>query len=103
MFLLVDKRRFALLPVIAEQYREMANAARGIVIADVTTAQPATDAQQKKIAAKLEAVTGKKVELRLHENKALLGGVVVKIGDRRIDGSVAGRLQALQKELLTSK
>ena len=43
------------------------------------------------------------MELRLHENKALLGGVVVKIGDRRIDGSVAGRLQALQKELLTSK
>ena len=69
----------------------------------MTTAQPATEAQQKKIAAKLEAVTGKKVELRLHENKALLGGVVVKIGDRRIDGSVAGRLQALQKELLTSK
>ena len=103
LLLLVDKRRFALLSVIAEQFREMANAAQGIVIADVTTAQPATEAQQKKIAAKLEAVTGKKVELRLHENKALLGGVVVKIGDRRIDGSVAGRLQALQKELLTSK
>ena len=103
LLLLVDKRRFALLSVIAEQFREMANAAQGIVIADVTTAQPATEAQQKKIAAKLEAVTGKKVELRLHENAALLGGVVVKIGDRRIDGSVAGRLQALQKELLTSK
>lgn len=103
LLLLVDKRRFALLGVIAEQYREMANAARGIVIADVTTAQPATKAQQEKIAQKLQQVTGKKVELRLHENPALLGGVVVKIGDRRIDGSVAGRLQALQKELLTSK
>ena len=60
LLLLVDKRRFALLSVIAEQYREMANAARGIVIADVTTAQPATEAQQQKIAAKLEAVTGKR-------------------------------------------
>ena len=48
-------------------------------------------------------MTGKTVKLRLHENDKLIGGVVVKIGDKRIDGSVAGRLAALRKELLTDK
>ena len=60
-------------------------------------------AQQQKIQARLEQVTGKNVKLRLHENDKLIGGVVVKIGDKRIDGSVAGRLAALRKELLTDK
>lgn len=48
-------------------------------------------------------MTGKKVELRLHENEALIGGVVVQIGDRRIDGSVAGRLATLKKQLLANE
>lgn len=103
LMLLVDKRRFMLLGTIDDQYHAYANEARGILIADVTTAIPAGKKQQKAIAEKLEQVTGKKVELRLHENKALIGGVVVKIGDRRIDGSVAGRLETLKNELLANK
>ena len=59
-------------------------------------------AQQEKLAKKLATVTGKKVKLRLHEDKSLIGGVVVKIGDKRIDGSVTGRLEKLRRELLTS-
>lgn len=103
LMLLVDKHRFALLPAITEEYRALSNEARGILIADVTTASAATKKQQKAIAEKLEKVTGKKVELRLHENKALIGGVVVQIGDRRIDGSVAGRLATLKKQLLANE
>ena len=60
-------------------------------------------AQQKAIADRLEQVTGKKVELRLHEDKSLIGGVVVKIGDRRIDGSVAGRLEMMKRKLLANE
>ena len=103
LMLLVDKRRFALLEAITEDYQMLSNQARGILIADVTTAEPASAEQQDKIREKLAQVTGKKVELRLHENKGLIGGVVVKIGDRRIDGSVAGRLETLKKELLANK
>lgn len=103
LLLLVDKHRLALFPAIAAQYHARSNEARGILIADVTTAIPATAAQQKQIADKLAKVTGKTIELRLHEDKKLIGGVVVKIGDRRIDGSVAGRLSALKKELLANK
>jgi F-type H+-transporting ATPase subunit delta len=103
LLLLVDKRRIGLIDAIEEQYRAMSNKARGIVIADVTTAGKASEEQQKKIQSRLAEVTGKTVELRLHENPALIGGVVVKIGDRRIDGSIAGRLETLKKELLASK
>ena len=49
---------------------------------------------------KLAEVTGKKIRLRLHEDKSLIGGVTVKIGDRRIDGSVKGRLAAMTQELM---
>lgn len=100
LLLLVDKHRFALIGAIEDEYRALSNKARGILIADVTTASPASAAQQKRIREKLAQVTGKKVELRLHENAALIGGAVVKIGDRRIDGSVTGRLETMRKELL---
>ena len=103
LMLLVDKRRIALLAAIEDEYRGLSNEARGILIADVTTAAPVDDAQASSIKTKLESITGKQVELRLHEDKDIIGGVVVKIGDRRIDGSVAGRLETLKKELLANK
>ena len=103
LLLLVDKHRFVLFPAIVDEYRALSNEARGILIADVTTASAASKKQQKAIADKLEQVTGKKVELRLHEDKSLIGGVVVKIGDRRIDGSVAGRLEMMKRKLLANE
>lgn len=103
LLLLVDKRRFGLLPAIEAEYGRLSNEARGILIADVTTAAPADDGLQEAIRAKLAQLTGKQVQLRLHEDEDLIGGVVVKIGDRRIDGSVAGRLETLKKELLANK
>ena len=103
LLLLVDKRRIALLEAIEQEYRALSNKARGIVIADVTTAQEMTAGQQEKLAAKLVSVTGKKVELRMHRDEKLIGGVVVRIGDKRIDGSVQGRLAALSKELMANK
>lgn len=102
LMLLVDKRRIALLEAIEADFHRQSNEARGIIIADVTTAKTASKNQQKAIQKKLAAVTGKKVELRLHEDSTIIGGVIVKIGDRRIDGSVAGRLGALKSELLSN-
>lgn len=102
LLLLVDKRRIALLEAIEEDFHRLSNEKRGIVVADVTTAKKADAAQQKAIREKLATVTGKTVELRLHEDESIIGGVVVKIGDRRIDGSVAGRLEALKRELLSN-
>ena len=102
LLLLVDKRRMTLLPAIVSQYEAFSNEARHIVVADVTTARPLSAAQQDKLEDKLEVVTGKTVKVRLHEDPKILGGVIVRIGDKRIDGSVTGKLSALAGELMAN-
>ncbi len=103
LMLLVDKRRVALLEAIEAEYQLLSNEARGIVIADVTTAKPLSTVQEDKLVVKLQAVTGKTIKVRLHTDESIIGGVIVKIGDKRIDGSVTGRLQTLRADLLTNK
>ncbi|MBP3231182.1 MAG: ATP synthase F1 subunit delta [Anaerovibrio sp.] len=102
LLLSVDKRRIVLLEAINECYQELSNKERGIVIADVTSAFDLKEDLRQSLGKKLEEVTGKKVQLRLHNDKRIIGGVVVKLGDKRIDGSVTGRLQALKAELMAS-
>ena len=50
--------------------------------------------------AKLGEVTGKKIKLRKHLDEKLLGGAVVRMGDKRIDGSLRSRMKALEAQLL---
>lgn len=102
LLLLVDKRRMGLLEAINACYQELSNKAQGIIIADVTTAYDLKAELKARLSSKLESVTGKKVTLRTHNDKSIIGGIVVKIGDTRIDGSVTGRLQALKAELMAS-
>ena len=103
LLLLVDKRRAVLLEEIDAAYRKLANQAQGIVIADVTVARPMKDAQAESLKAKLEAVTEKTIQLRMHMDERIVGGVIVRMGDRRIDGSVRGRMQALKAQLMANK
>ena len=102
VMLLIDKRRIGLLEAINDCYQDLSNKAQGIVIADVTTAYEMRAPQQMKLSDKLKAVTGRKVKMRLHIDKDIIGGIVVKIGDNRIDGSVTGRLQSLKAELMAN-
>lgn len=100
LMLLIDKRRIAIFPEIEAAYQNLSNDAMGIFTADVWSAAPITKSEENSLKNKLEQVTGKKISLRLHEDKSLIGGLVVKIGDRRIDGSIAGRLNTLTRELM---
>lgn len=102
LLLLVDKRRIVLLEAINDCYQELSNKAQGIIVADVTTAYELKAELRSRLSSKLESVTGKKIQLRTHQDQSIIGGVVVKIGDTRIDGSVIGRLQALKAELMAS-
>ena len=68
--------------------------------AHATTAVPLTSAEREALAQRLEASTGHPVELETDVDPELLGGVVVQIGDRLIDASVRGRLDALRKTLV---
>lgn len=97
LLLLTDKNRIGIFPDIYDIFSNLKNDAQGILIADVTTAFPLTKAQESKLGLKLAEVTRKKIKIRRHEDKSILGGVIVTIGDKRIDGSAAGRLHALKR------
>ena len=103
LLLLVDKRRIGIFEAIEEEYRKLSNRERGIIIADVTTVRGMNRKQQEQLQKKLAAITNKKVQLRLHEDEKILGGVIVKIGDKRIDGSVAGRLESMRQQLMSNQ
>ena len=99
LMLLTDKSRIGIFNEIYEIFTGLKNDAQGIVIADVTTAFPLTPEQERKLGMRLAEVTHKKIKVRRHEDKNILGGVIVTVGDKRIDGSAAGRLQALKTSL----
>ena len=98
--LLSKKRRFGALPLIAKQLVRLADEDQNIVRADVTTAGPVGDDYLTKLRAELEKATGKKVSIAHKVDKSLIGGVVTRIGDRVIDGSVKTRLQNFRETLL---
>ena len=99
LMLLTDKSRIGIFNEIYEIFTGLKNDAQGIVIADVTTVFPLTQTQEAALGMKLAQVTHKKIKIRRHEDKNILGGVIVTVGDKRIDGSAAGRLQALKSSL----
>ena len=65
-------------------------------VAEVRSAVDLTDDQKQRLAAALEAKTGKKVELKVIIDPTVLGGLVAQVGDTVIDGSVKTRLQQLK-------
>jgi F-type H+-transporting ATPase subunit delta len=98
--LVIDKRREAILPDIEPEFVRLANEWRGIVAVTVTSAVPLTREEVQALKAKLDKFTGKRTELDLQEDLQLIGGLVVRIGDTVIDGSVRGHLASLREQML---
>ncbi|MHB1131875.1 MAG: ATP synthase F1 subunit delta [Chloroflexota bacterium] len=99
VFLLVRRRRLSLVVLIASEYARLVNRQRGIVLADVTTAVPLDAAETAALASRLSAALGKTVQVRATVDNSIIGGLVVRIGDKLINGSVAGRLESLRLSL----
>ena len=97
--LLVQKDRETLTKAILDQYQSLRDEQRGIVDAEVTVAQPLNDEDRNALVEALEEKTGKDVRLHLEENPDLIGGLVIRIGDRVFDGSVRSQLNALRDQL----
>jgi F-type H+-transporting ATPase subunit delta len=98
--LLVDRRRAKTLPYLARALRELADASKGVLRAEVTTASSLSDEYYAKLQAKLEKMTGKRVVVDRRVDPSIIGGVVARIGDRIFDGSLHTRLQSLRDVLL---
>ncbi len=84
------------LPAIVDELVKLSAAEGNKEVAEVRSAVELTDDQKQRLAAALEAKTGKKVELKVIIDPTVLGGLVAQVGDTVIDGSVKTRLQQLQ-------
>ena len=92
---LATNRRAGELPGIIRAFHAIAAAQRGEVSAEVASAHPLTDEQLTALEQKLRAREGRTVKLKSRVDPDLLGGLVVTIGSKRIDGSIRTRLNSL--------
>ena len=97
---LVMNRRQMLIPEIANEYRDLVDEAEGRVHAQVTVAKPVDDAERAAIARQLSHTIGKPVVPQVRVNPNIMGGIIVRIGDRVMDGSVRKRLGILRSRML---
>jgi F-type H+-transporting ATPase subunit delta len=100
VMLLVDRRRARSIPYVAQNLRELADARKGLLRAEVTTAAPLSDTYYARLEAQLEKMTGKRVVVERKTDPTLIAGVVTRIGDRILDGSLRTRLQSLRDSLM---
>lgn len=94
--LLVKKDREAIVAAMAEQYQALRDEHRNIVEAHVRIPRPIGDDEKDALIRALEQTTGKNVRLKVEEDPDLIGGLVVRIGDRVYDGSVRNKLDNLR-------
>jgi len=98
--LLIEKKRFSLLPHAALNLSRLYDEGRGVVHATVRTASPLSEAEAKTLGERLGGFVGKTVVLDVKEDPEVLGGVVVRLGDWVFDASLSGRLRTLHGKLV---
>ena len=99
--LMIRRGRTHELAKVAAEFRRLDNARQGITIATATSATPLSGDEIRALTERMEAFTGGRVELDVNVDPGLLGGLVVRVGDRLIDGSVRGRLERLRNQLVS--
>lgn len=100
--ILVGKRRQMLIPSIANEYRALIDASEDRVHANVTVAREPGAVETQALTSQLSRLYGKKVVPHITLNPAILGGVIVKVGDTVMDGSVRRRLATLKSRMIAS-
>lgn len=96
---LVQNGRLMLLPQIRTQYEELRREHEGVLEATIVSALPMSDEQVRQLVASLEAKNGRKVTARVEVDPELIGGVRIVVGDKVIDATVRGRLDAMAAAL----
>ena len=101
VLMLCERGKAALLPEINALFTEMVRQASSQVEAEVVSATPLDAATQKRIAAALGKSVGRKVVIKASQDKDILGGLVVRLGDRQIDYSLRTRLEGLKRAMVS--
>lgn len=101
--LVVQKKRAAFLPEIAEAFQALIDTQRNICQGTVVTAMPLSAELNDKVQATLEKITGKKVVMTTKVDPSILGGIIAKVGDLVMDGSIRSQLQGLKESIKGSE
>lgn len=96
LLLLQERNRMSCLPAIFSSYCVLADELSGVVRPLITSALPLDDERVAEIKAALEKSTGKKVILTVEIDPSLIGGLITKIGDKVLDGSVKTQLLRIE-------
>ncbi len=99
VYLLIDRRRQGLIAAIQKEFGRLADEARNIIEAKVSSANALSLIQESRLQQELTRLTGKNVRMVTELRPDLIGGVLVQIGDRVIDGTVAHKLTRMREEL----
>jgi len=103
LLVVVDKRRASHLLSIAAQYHHLVDQLRGRVRAEVVLAREPDEVLRAEILASLQRMTGQDVIATFRTDEALLGGIVVRVGDQILDGSVRRRSAELRRRMLATE
>jgi len=99
-FLLVAKGRLGIIDDMVLEYERLLDEHRGIAHAEVATAIPLDSDQEDKLAYRLSEMMGKEIVLTAKVDPSIIGGLIVRVGDKLIDGSTKSRLRALRQSLV---
>ena len=97
--LLASRGQAHILPGIADRFQEMLDAHQGVERAEVVSAVSLSEAQRDQVARMLNDLSGKDVRVTTRVDSEILGGLVIRVGDRVMDGSARTRLQNMRREL----
>jgi len=97
--LLIEKKRIDVLPEIAREVQEMVDREENISHGSVTSAVKLNKTLLKKIQATLEKITGNKVIVETQVDPSIIGGIVAKVGDLVLDGSIRTQLNGLKESI----
>lgn len=97
--LLNENKRFGLLADIAREYNLLFDEMSGTETATITTASPITPELEAKVMAKIKEFSSKTITIQNIVDPAIIGGFILRIGDRQYNASVANRLNELKREL----
>lgn len=97
--LLIEKDRETITKAVLDRYQDLRDEHRDIVDATVRVARPLTEDDREALTAALEKKTGQSVRLHVEEEPELIGGLMIRIGDRVYDASVRNQLSNLHSRL----
>jgi len=103
LFVLLDRRRISVLPLIIEKYFNLVYQAEATIVTEISTVSNLTEIQQNNLIDKIKVMTNsKQVKLITNIDSSLIGGFILKIGSKVIDASLSGKLQQIAFYLETN-